>query len=339
VSKCRVPSGSSREKDMTNKITVLTLCAMLLALCLSAEAQQPAKVARIGVLSGVGDFPSVEAFREGLRELGYVEGENITIEYRSAEGKVDRLPDLAAELVRLKVDVIVGATNPAIVALKQTTQTIPVVMAIVGDPVGAGFIASLAHPGGNISGLSNISEDLSGKRLELLKEVNPRITRVALFWNPTNRTHAVLRKETQAAATVLAIKLSLFDIQVPDAIERAFGKLSREHAEALIVLADPVTFSHQKQIVDLAAKNRLPAMYPWTEFVNSGGLMAYAPNRDDLWRRAATYVDKILKGRKPADLPVEQPTKFEFIVNLKAAKQIGLTIPPNVLARADKVIK
>jgi putative ABC transport system substrate-binding protein len=313
-------------------VVALTVCGA------RAEAQQPTKIPRIGVLSGPTD-PGVEAFRQGLRELGYVEGKNVTIEHRSAEGKLDRLPGLAADLVRLKVDVIVASSNPATIALKKATQTIPIVMAIVGDPVGAGFIASLARPGGNITGLANIAEDLSGKRLELLKEINPKITRVAVFWNPTIPTHTVLWKETQAAATVLGIKVFSLDIRGPDGIESAFGTMTREHAEALIVLPEPISFTNRKQIVDLAAKNRLPAMYPWNEFVDSGGLMAYAPNRDDLWRRSATYVDKILKGTKPADLPVEQPTKFELVINQKTAKQIGLTIPQSVLYRADKVIK
>jgi len=321
-----------------NTTFVFVVATVILGSIHFAEAQKPAKVPRIGVLSGPID-PGVEAFRQGLRELSYVEGKNITIEHRSAEGKLHRLPDLAAELVRLKVDVIVASSNLAIIALKEATQTIPIVMSIAGDPVGAGFIASLARPGGNITGLSVIAEQLSGKRLELLKEINPKVARVAVFRNPTIPTHAVLWKETQDAATVLGIKLLPLDTRGLDEIESAFGTMAREHAEALIVLPEPITLTYRKQIVDLAAKNRLPAMYPWTEFVDSGGLMAYAPNRDDLWRRAATYVDKILKGRKPADLPVEQPTKFELVINLKAAKQIGLTIPQSVLYRADRVIK
>jgi putative ABC transport system substrate-binding protein len=313
-------------------VVALTVCGA------RAQAQKPAKVPRIGVLTGPTD-PGVEAFRQGLRELGYAEGKNVTIEHRSAEGKFDRLPGLAAELVQLKVDAIVGSSNTAIIALKEATQTIPIVMAIAGDPVGAGFIASLAHPGGNITGLTVIAEQLSGKRLELLKEINPKITRVAVFRSATTPTHAVLWKETQDAATALRIKVFPLDIRGPDDIESGFGMMAREHANAFIVLPEPVSFTKRKQIVDLAAKNRLPAMYPWNEFVDSGGLVAYSPNRDDLWRRAATYVDKILKGAKPADLPVEQPTKFELVINLKAAKQIGLTIPPNVLARADEVIR
>jgi putative ABC transport system substrate-binding protein len=305
---------------------------------LVVEAQQPGKVPRIGILSGPTD-PGVEAFKRGLRELGYVEGKNIGIEHRSAEGKFDRLPDLAAELVRLKVDVIVASGNQAIIALKEATERIPIVMSIASDPVGAGFISSLARPGGNITGLTVIAEQLSGKRLELLKEINPKIARVAVFWNSIIPTHAVLWKETQAAATVLGIKLLPLDIRGPDGIKSAFGTMARERTEALVVLPEPISFTHRKQIVDLAVQNRLLATYPWPEFVESGGLMAYAPNRDDLWRRAASYVDKILKGAKPGDLPVEQPTKFELVINLKTAKALGLTIPPSLLLRADQIIE
>ena len=294
---------------------------------------------RLGVLVSTAQGFQREPLLQGLRELGYIEGKNITIEYRSAEGDFKRLPELAAELVRLKVDVIVSSSNPAIIALKQATNTIPVVMTIVGDPVGAGFIASLAQPGGNITGLTNIAEQLSGKRLELLKEINPKIARVAVFRNPTIPTHAVLWKETQDAAPALGLKLLPLDIRAPDEIEGAFGAMVKQRAEAFIVLPQPVITSKQQQIVELAAKNRLPGMYPFGEDADLGGLMSYGPSRADLWKRGAVYVDKILKGRKPADLPVEQPTKFELVVNLKTAKQIGLTIPPNVLARADKVIK
>ena len=275
----------------------------LLAAPLAVEAQQAKKVPRIGVLTGPVD-PGVEAFREGLRELGYVERKNIAIEHRSAEGKLDRLPELAAELVRLKVDVIVGSGNLTIAALKKATQTIPIVIAIAADPVGDGFVASLARPGGNITGLTVIAEQLSRKRLELLKEINPRITRVAVTRNPITQTHVALWEETQAAATALGIKVFPLDIRGPDDIESAVGTIAREHADALIVLPEPVSFTNRKRMVDLAAKTALPAMFPWKEFADSGGLMVYAPNRDDLWRRSATYVDKILKGAKPADLPI-----------------------------------
>jgi ABC-type uncharacterized transport system substrate-binding protein len=236
------------------------------------------------------------------------------------------------------VDVIIVSSNPAIIALKKATQTIPIVMTSVADPVGAGFIASLARPGGNITGLTNISEQLSGKRLELLKEINPKIARVAVFRNPTIPTHAVLWKETQDASQAVGLKVLPLDIRAPDEIERAFGAMVKQRAEAFIVLPQPVT-NNRQQIVGLAAKNRLPGMYPFPDDADAGGLMSYGPSRTDLWRRGAVYVDKILKGRKPEDLPVEQPTKFELVINLKTAKQIGLTIPPNVLARADKVIK
>jgi putative ABC transport system substrate-binding protein len=322
---------------MKRRAFVIGLGAMLVA-PLVGEAPQAKQVPRIGVLTGPAD-PGVEAFRQGLRERGYVERENITIERRSAEGEPDRLPGLAAELVRLKVDVIVASSNPAVIALKQATRTIPIVMSIVADPVGAGFVASLARPGGNITGLTVISEQLSRKRLELLKEINPKITRVAVFRNPTIPTHTVLWEETRTAATALGMRVFPLDIRGPDDIEGAFGTMAREHAEGLIVLPEPVSFTNRTQIVDLAAKIRLPAMYPWNEFTDSGGLMVYSPNRDELWRRSATYVDKILKGAKPADLPIEQPTKFELVINLKTAKALGLTIPPSLLLRADRVIE
>jgi putative ABC transport system substrate-binding protein len=305
----------------------------------ASRAQQPRKFFRIGVLVSATVTYRREAFLQGLRELGYVEGKNITIEFRSAEGKFDRLPDLAAELVRLKVDVIVTSSNPAVNALKQATRDIPIVMTVVGDPVGAGFIQSLARPGGNITGMSSVAEELSGKRLELLKEIDPKISRVAVFRNPTIPTHAVLWKGTQAAATALGIKLILLDFRGPDEFESLFGAMAKEHAEALIVLPEPIALAQRKQIVDLAAKNRLPGMYPFGEFVDVGGLIAYGPSGADLWRRGAIYVDKILKGRKPADLPVEQPTKFEMVINMKTAKALGLTIPQTILVRADRVIE
>ena len=324
---------------MSEKILTWLLATVLLATVSLAAAQQAKKVHHIGVLVPTTVAFPREVFLQGLRELGYAEGKNIAIEYRSAEEKFDRLPELAAELVRLKVDVIVASSNAAIIALKQATQSIPIVMTIVGDPVGAGFVASLARPGGNITGLSNIAEQLSGKRLELLKEIKPKITRVAVFRNPTLPTHAVLWKETQAAATAFGVKLLPLDIRGSDEIENAFSAMVRERAEAFIVLPEPITLSKRQQIVDLAARNRLPGMYPFGDFTDAGGLIYYGPSRIDLWKRAATYVDKILKGTKPADLPVEQPTKFELVINLKTAKQIGLTIPQSVLYRADKVIK
>jgi putative tryptophan/tyrosine transport system substrate-binding protein len=328
---------------MKEKIRVLTLCAMLFALCSSAGAQQPAKVPRIGYLSV--SSPSamstrIEAFRQGLRELRYVEGKNIVIEWRSAEGKRDRLPSLAAELVRLKVDIIVTAGPPATRSAKEATVTIPIVMAQDGDPVASGFVASLARPGGNITGLSNLAPELSGKRLELLKEIVPRLSRVAVLGNSTNPTNAQVLKQTELAAGTFGVKLQYLDVLDPKDIETAFRAASKGRADAvLMTVSGGVVLSQRTQVVELAAKSRLPAMYIIREYVEAGGLMSYGASITDLDRRAATYVDKILKGTKPADLPVEQPKKFEFIVNLKAAKQIGLTIPPNVLVRADKVIR
>ena len=315
------------------------ITAILLVFIPQAWAQQQAKkIAHIGVLNAVNAPASREALVQGLREFGYAEGRNIIIDYRSADGHLERFPDLAAELARAKVDVIVASGNPAIIALKKATQSIPIVMTVIADPVGAGFIASLARPGGNITGLTNIAEQLSGKRLELLNEINPKIARVAVFRNVTIPTHVNLWKETQDAADALGLKVFPLEIRAADEIEQAFDMMTKEHVEALIVLPQPVTTTNQ-QIVQLAAKNRLTAMYPFADDVELGGLMAYGSSRTDLWRRAAAYVDKILKGAKPADLPVEQPTKFELVINLKTAKQIGLTIPPNVLARADKVIR
>jgi putative ABC transport system substrate-binding protein len=327
---------------MHNKITRRTFCSMLLALPFPAQAQQPTKIPRIGILFGVS--PSavaarVEAFRQGLRELGYVEGKNIVIEWRYAEGKIDRLPALAAELVRLNVDVIVTAGPTVTRAVKETTATIPIVMAQDTDPVGNGFVASLARPGGNITGLATLSPELSGKRLELLKEVIPRLSRVAVIGTSTQPGYAQQLREIELAAGAFKVKLQYLDVQNPKDIETAFREARKGRAGAVLVLQTPVLTSQRTQIVDLAAKNRLPATYPQTEYTEAGGLMYYGANTPDLFRRAATYVDKILKGRTPADLPVEQPMRFEFIINLQAAKKIGLTIPPNVLVRATKVIR
>jgi putative ABC transport system substrate-binding protein len=280
-----------------------------------------------------------EAFQQGLRELGYVEGKNIVIEWRYAEGKLDRLPALAAELVGLKVDVIVSAGASVTRAAKKATSSIPIVMTNEADPVGTGVVASLARPGGNITGLSTLSPDLSGKQLELLKEVVPRLSRVAVLGTSTNPGYAQTLKEIELAAGAFKVKLQYLDVLSPKDIETAFRAASKGRAEAVLVLGSPVLISQRTPIVELAAKNRLPAIYNRSDYVEDGGLMTYSTSLTDLDRRAATYVDKILKGRPPGDLPVEQPKKFEFIVNLKAAKQIGLTIPPNVLVRADKVIK
>ena len=327
---------------MNKKIVVSFLAALVLASVHSAEAQQPKKIYRIGFLGA--NFPSTnparyEAFRQGLRELGYVEGKNIVIDWRYGEGKLDRLTELAAELVRLKVDVIVtggaASTRPA----KKATVTIPIVMAQDNDPVGSGFVASLARPGGNITGLSTLAPEISGKQLELLKETVPTISRVAVFGTSTNAGSAQMLRETELAAGALGVKLQYLDVLGPKDIETVFQAASKGRADALLVLGGSVLNSQRTQVVELAIKSRLPAIYFNPEFVEDGGLMTYGVSINDLFRRAATYVDKILKGAKPADLPVEQPKKFELVINLKTAKQIGLTIPPNVLARADKVIK
>jgi putative ABC transport system substrate-binding protein len=281
----------------------------------------------------------IEAFRQGLRELGYVEGKNIVVEYRWAEDKIERLPNLATELVRLNVDIIVTASPTDTRAAKDATVTIPIVMAQDRDPVGNGFVASLARPGGNITGLSRMSPELAGKQLELLKEIVPRLSRVAALGSSTLPGNAQSLSETERAAGALKLQLQYLDVRGPKDIETAFRAASKGRAEAVLSLGGLPLYSHRTRVAELAAKNRLPAIYGTAEFVEAGGLISYGTSINDLFRRAATYVDKILKGRKPADLPVEQPMKFEFIINLKAAKQIGLTIPPNVLARADKVIK
>jgi putative ABC transport system substrate-binding protein len=327
---------------MINKIYRIALCTMLFALSLSAEAQQPTKIPRIGYLGAVSlstNSARTDAFRQGLRELGYVEGKNIVIEWRSAEGKLDRLPALAAELVRLKVDIIVTAGATATRPAKEATTTIPIVMTNEVDPVGSGFVASLARPGGNITGLSTLAPELSGKRLELLKETIPKLSRVAVLGTSTQPGYAQQLREIELAAGALKVKLQYLDVLDPKDIATAFRAATKGRAEAVLVLQSAVLVSERKQIVDLAVKSRLPAIYFRSDFVEDGGLMSYATSITDLDRRAATYVDKILKGRTPADLPVEQPMKFEFIINLQAAKKIGLTISPNVLVRADKVIK
>ena len=330
---------------MNRKITGLALCAVLFALCCSVDAQQPAKIPRIGYISGTGDAsnpgPNVEAFRQGLRDLGYVEEKNILIEYRYVEGNVDRIPSLVAELVQLKVDVLVSPNTPVIRAAKQATETIPIVMVTNEDPVAAGFIDSLARPGGNVTGLTRLTRELSGKRLELLKEVVPRITRVGVLWDAANAPAlATAFKDHEAAARALKIQLQSLEVRGsnPD-LERAIRDAANGHVSALIVARTTVLVRYQKKIADLAIKNRMPSMSEGRDFVEAGGLMSYSANDAESFRRAAYYVDKILKGAKPADLPVEQPTKFELVINLKTAKQIGLTIPPTVLARADKVIK
>ncbi len=309
-----------------------------------AEAQQAAKIARIGYLTlSLAAAPHLrEAFLQGLRDLGYVEGRNVVIEYRDAEGKLERLPALAAELVALKVDVIVAGGTPQALAAKQATRTIPIVFAAAVDPVENGLVTSLARPGGNVTGLSNLAQELVGKRLEQLKQAVPRVSRVAVLWQPgafPERTEKELLKEAEVAARALGVRLQFVEARGPEDFDRAFSEMTRKRADALTVLSCGMCVNERRRLVDLAAKNRLPALYQTRESVDAGGLMSYGPNLADSFRRAATYVDRILKGAKPGDLPVEQPTKFELVINLKAAKALGLTIPPSLLGRADHVVE
>jgi putative tryptophan/tyrosine transport system substrate-binding protein len=308
---------------------------------LVASAQQAGKVYRIGFLfyGSPGPSPEVEAFRQGLREHGYVEGQNIAVEYRFASGQVGQLPELAAELVRLKVDVIVTPTTPASMAAKQATSTIPIVIAGVADAVGAGLVADFARPGGNVTGLTSISAELGGKRLELLKGVVAKASRVAVLYNPADRSNVLVLKELEEAAPALGMTLQPLEVREPGEFEGVFAAMNRERADALFGAADVLTYEHRKTVVDLAAKSRIPTLWGHRQFVDAGGLMSYAVNFYDQCRRAATYVDQILKGAKPGDLPVQQPTKFEFIINLETAKALGLTIPPTLLALADEVIE
>ena len=307
---------------------------------LAAEAQQPGKVPRIGLLAQAPPTrPPVEAFRQGLRDLGYVEGKNVLIEYRHTEGKPDRLPGLAAELVRLKVDVIVVSGALATSAAKNATREIPIVMAVAGDPVDSGHVASLGRPGGNITGLTNLAPELGGKRLELLKEVIPGLSRVAVLSDPTNPIFKLQLAEVERAASALKLQFQILEVREPTDFDSAFGAAKKGRAGAVSTLASAFLAGHRKKLVDLAERSRLPTMYHNREFVEVGGLMSYGVNNSDLYRRAAVYVDKILKGATPADLPIEQPTKFELVINLKAAKALGLTIPQAVLQRADRVIQ
>ena len=306
------------------------------------QAQQPGKFPRIGFLtsnSSSAELPRVEQFRQGLRALGHIEGQNIAIEYRYTDGKFDRLPEIAAELIGLKIDVLVAVTTMPAVAAKNATKTIPIVIFGVSDPVAAGLVDSLARPGGNITGLTNIAPALSAKRLELLKETVPKLSRAAVLWNPQSLGDVPQWKESELAAAELGLQLYSMEVSSPDKYESAFKAALRVRSAALAVTTSASTNVNRKLIVDLAMKNRLPAIYPWGDFVDAGGLMSYGPIFAAAGRDAARLVDKILKGAKPGDLPVEQPKKFEFIVNLKAAKQIGLTIPPAVIYQADKVIK
>jgi putative ABC transport system substrate-binding protein len=333
-----------KEKHMTKKISILTFCALLLALSIPADAQQSKKIPRIGFVSGIGNpsnpGPNVAGFRQGLRDFGYIEGKNILVEYRYTEGKGDRNPRLVAELMQLKVDVLVVGGPGGLSAAKQATKTIPIVIVMQFDPVGGGYIDSLARPGGNITGLTRLTRELSGKRLELLKEVVPKTSRVGVLWDADNPEAANGFKEYEAAGRALKIQLQSLGVRGPNPdLVGAFQAAAKGRINAFVTINTPVLNRQQKQIVDLAIKNRLPLMCERIEYVEDGGLVSYSANEAESFRRGAYYVDRILKGAKPADLPVEQPTKFELAINLKTAKQIGLTIPPNVLARADKVIK
>jgi ABC-type uncharacterized transport system substrate-binding protein len=335
----------SKEREQERMKSKLLFCLLITVLLItgSVEAQQPTgKIPRIGYLTAAplsGLAKQTDAFRQGLRALGYVEGKNIILEVRSSDGNSDALRELAVGLVQLKVDVIVtagpGSTRPA----KEATNTIPIVMAQDNDPVANGFVASLARPGGNITGLSSLATELSGKRLELLKEIVPRLSRVAVFGSSTTPGNAQILREVELAAGAIGVKLQYLDVLSPKDIETAFREAGKARADAILMFPNQIHFSQRTRIADLAIKNRLPVIYGRPEYVEAGELMNYGVSFTDLDRRAAIYVDKILKGAKPAELPVEQPTKFELVINLKAAKQIGLTIPPNVLARADRVIR
>jgi ABC-type uncharacterized transport system substrate-binding protein len=326
---------------MRKNVIRLTHCAMLLALSHSASAQQPKKVPRIGYLGNTvsTSASSMKPFLERLRELGYIEGQNITFEYRYFDGKVERLPDLVAELVRLKLDVIVVVGNEAARAIKSATNQTPIVMVSTNEAVRSGFIASLARPGGNITGMTSMGSEIIGKRMELFKEIIPKLSRVGFLWSPSSPVAVDNLKETKTVTRSLRVEILSLEVKGPDDNERAFQAATNKRAEALLVDGSGFFTAHQKQIIELAIKYRLPTMYPNARYVAAGGLMTYAGDRREQYRRAADYVDKILKGAKPADLPVERPKKFDLVINLKAAKQIGLTIPPNVLARADRVIR
>ena len=326
---------------MGRKASIVLLVTLALASVDVAEAQQPKKVPRIGRLSagflGVSTVRD-EALKQGLRDLGYIEGKNILIETRYAEGKPDRYPTLVAELVRLKIDVLVTASGPARAA-KQVSNTLPIVVVGTTDPLATGLVESLARPGGNITGLTSLAPDLGGKRLELLKETVPKLSRVAFLYNPADPSNVVELEQLRGPAAALGVTVRVVEARGPDEIEQAFSVMSRERLEGLSTASGAVNNNNQRRIVVLAAKNRLPAIYHLSEFVDSGGLMSYGPNLGEMYRRAAYFVDRILKGAKPSDLPVEQPTKFELLINLKTAKALGLTIPPVVMMRAEKVIK
>ena len=344
-SKWRIAKVDSTRKPQVSQDAALRfftfalsfLCALLLALSPYAQAQS--KIPRVGILFiGGRNQPHLESFKQGLKERGYTEGKNILLDYRYAEGNYDRLADLAAEFVREKVDIIVTTSSLSARAAREQTKTIPIVIT-TGDPIESGLANSLAKPGGNVTGLTVLLAALSGKRLEILKETFPKMTRIAALWSSRERLSVTGYKETEQAAKAFSLRLHPLEVQKAQDFEPAFVEMAKNHDNALIVILSPLVTLHSKQIVELALKQRIPGMYPTSQFVEEGGVMAYSPLIGDLYRRTATYVDKILKGAKPAELPIEQPTKFEFVINLKAAKQIGLTIPPNVLARADRVIR
>jgi ABC-type uncharacterized transport system substrate-binding protein len=334
-------TSQTRKRISARVFFFLCLLLSVILPTVSSGAQQQKRTPRIGYLRFINtsDAPRIDAFRQGLRQLGYAEGKDFVIEERNTDGKLDRLNELAAELVRLKVDVIVTPGPAPTRAAKAATATIPIVMAQDPDPVGNGFVASLAHPGGNITGLSTLAPEISGKQLQLLKETVPKLSHVAVLWTSTTPGQALQLREIGLAAGPLGVQLQSLDVLQPKDIETAFQAASNQHAEAFIVLTGAIIGTRRTRIIEYVVKNRLPAIYSQQQYMEAGGLMSYGVNVTDLDRRAATYVDKILKGTKPADLPVEQPKKFELIINLKAAKQIGLTIPPNVLARADRVIR
>jgi putative tryptophan/tyrosine transport system substrate-binding protein len=321
----------------------LVLALWILAAPLTVSAQLPPRVPRIGYMGNLATSPHLrESFLQGLRDLGYIEGRSMMIEYRDAEGKLDRLPALAADLVALKVDVIVVTSTPAALAAQRATQTIPIVLGWVVDPVSSGLVTSLARPGGNVTGLSSLARDVVGKRLELLKQAVPGAARVAVLWHPGDygeRTEREMHQEEDVAARALGVRLQVLEARGPEDFGRAFSDMAKGRADAVAVQSTNVFFNQRRRLVDLAAQHRLPAMYSTREFVDAGGLMSYAANTADLLRRAATYVDKILKGVRPADLPVEQPTRFELLINLKTAKALGLRIPPSLLQRADEVLQ
>src|SRR5215472_14352509 len=336
----REKSNAGRNAALRSMLLALIfVIAPLLGLSFPAEAQQTKKISHIGFLATNNLKNNLGALRQGLRELGYVEGKNFTIEYRSADGKFDQLPALAAELVRLKVDVIVTQGTPAAVAAQNAIKTIPIIISGGTDPVATGLVPSLARPGGNITGVTIMNEELVGKRLELLKETSPKVSSLGVLWNSANPSGVVQFKQTQSAAQELGLPLQSLDVQTVSDLQGAFDAVTKSGVNGLVLLATVPITTHLKLVADLAVKNRLPSIYDRSDFVEAGGLMSYGPNLSDMPHRAANYVDKVLKGANPGDLPIERPKKFEFVINLKAAKQISLTIPQSVLYRADKVIR